>query len=395
VPLDGLTLRGSWGTSFRAPSFSDASALSGVQIQPLNASTGDANNIAACLPGETAPPAGSAAAALGATCAAIAALPGSQTVNGSIFPGGIVVRGGAGGAQLIRGGQALGPEEADNWSIGFQYAPTANFLAGLNIDVTYFHIKIDGLIQGIDPSNVTLRDPNVRFTVIGRDDPNFATWSAQLIRDPRTQVSTDVEANIHYIVDSAVRNVGYVMTDGFDFSVGYEFDLGNWGTPNVGIDGTYFLHRETLNIPGTDPVQAYEGDSLACLYCAPPIPPRFRYRARLGWSSADAAWNVNLFANYTTHHFHQQVRPPNAPPNYSNIVPAHVTVDMSIGYNTGTDAVNDYLDNLDIRLVVNNVMNKYPPFMYKVSSGGSNPAAFDISQSPVGRQATIVLTKTW
>jgi hypothetical protein len=109
----------------------------------------------------------------------------------------------------------------------------------------------------------------------------------------------------------------------------------------------------------------------------------------------DETFSANFFANYTTHYFHNQVTPPNPTPNYSNIVPAHVTIDMSLGYNTGATPANPYLRELDFRFIVSNVMDKMPPFMYKVSSGGSNPAAFDISQSPVGRVWTIVLTKTW
>ena len=69
--------------------------------------------------------------------------------------------------------------------------------------------------------------------------------------------------------------------------------------------------------------------------------------------------------------------------------------DASFGYNTGKDPVNTYLQDVDIRFVVNDIMNRYPPFVRKVTTGGSTQAAFDISQNPVGRTATIVLTKTW
>jgi hypothetical protein len=99
--------------------------------------------------------------------------------------------------------------------------------------------------------------------------------------------------------------------------------------------------------------------------------------------------------NYTNHYFHNQSRPPNPTPNHSNIVPAHVIFDLSLGYNTGQTPANAYLRELDVRFVVNNVMDKMPPFMYKTSFGGSNPAAFDISQSPIGRVWNIILTKTW
>jgi iron complex outermembrane receptor protein len=394
-PIDGLTLRGAWGTSFRAPAFADASSVSGAQIQAVNQLAGAQNVAAVCLAGETTPPAGSSAAALVAfyspnnqTCAGFAAVVGSQ------FPGGLTPRGGAGIASISRGGTLLTPEEAKSYSIGGQYRPMEGFLQGLDVELTYFHVKVDKLLQALDVSADTLRNPALNFQVILPTDPNFASYVAAYVRHPRAEVIT--ESQVRFIVDAAVRNTGFVQTDGFDFNLGYDWDIGNTGVVNAGIAGTYFLHRETQTIAGAASTQAYEGQSSACLFCAPPVPPRLRYRGNLGWSSMDGAWNINAFATYTSHYFATVLPlPPNAPADFNNLIPAHVTVDMSFGYNTGTNAVNDYLDNLDIRLVVNNIMNKYPPFMYKVTTGGSNQAAFDISQSPVGRMVTLVLTKTW
>lgn len=393
-PIEGLTLRGSWGTSFRAPAFSDASSVSGGQVQPLNAAAGASNTIPVCNTGETSPPAGSGAEALvrllspaNPTCA------GFSAATGSLFPGGITLRGGAGLGSLARGGLSLTPEKAKNYSLGFQYQPTAGFLTGLDVELTYFNLKVDHLLQAIDATTATLRDPSLAFTLILPSDPNFTSLVAAYVRHPRAEVIT--ESNVRFIVDAAVRNTGFVKTDGFDFSLGYDYDTGATGTVNAGIDGTYFLHRKTQSVAGTTPVEAYSGDSFACLFCSPPIPPRLRYRIHLGWTSTDSAWNAALFMNYTSHYFHNQATPPNPTPNYSNIVPAYVTLDASVGYNTGKDWANTYLQDIDIRLVVNDLMNKFPPFMYKISTGGSNPAAFDISQNPIGRTVTLVLTKTW
>ena len=103
--------------------------------------------------------------------------------------------------------------------------------------------------------------------------------------------------------------------------------------------------------------------------------------------------------NYQQHFYSNQAFPPANVlanfPNYSDLQPNYITWDLSLGYNTGDKPENDYLRNVDFRFIVNNVFDNRPPFMYKTSSGGSNPAAFDINLSPIGRFMTFVVTKSW
>jgi hypothetical protein len=136
-----------------------------------------------------------------------------------------------------------------------------------------------------------------------------------------------------------------------------------------------------------------------------------RYRGRLGWS--DGPWSVTGFVNYVGHYFNTQNVPPNvnfqctvaggtvaggtlpcAISNYTGIEPSYYTFDFSIGYTTGDLPANDYLKNIGIQFVVQNVMNKPPPFEYQIAAG-STPTAFDVSKSDVGRTFGLVLTKVW
>jgi hypothetical protein len=55
---------------------------------------------------------------------------------------------------------------------------------------------------------------------------------------------------------------------------------------------------------------------------------------------------------------------------------------------------NDYLKNIGIQLIVQNVMNKLPPFEYQIAAG-STPTAFDVTKSDLGRTIGLVLTKVW
>ena len=57
--------------------------------------------------------------------------------------------------------------------------------------------------------------------------------------------------------------------------------------------------------------------------------------------------------------------------------------------------MNNYLKHIGIQLVVQNIMDKHPPFEYRIGTGGGNPTAFDISKSDQGRTFGLILTKTW
>ncbi len=378
-PLEGLVLRGTWGTSFRAPAFSDLSPAT-VQIHGINLLGGvTTNSLAACQTVGGTPVPGSVAAILNPNCTAALQ-----------FPGGLSIRGGAGGSAFLRpGGAAVGPEKAKNLSLGFDFTPT--FLPGLNVNLTYFRLHITDLLQGFDENaGAGLNDPGLAFTYILPSNPNFASYVDQLLRNPVSQAPASIAPNISFIVDGGIRNVGDFNVDGVDFGASYDQDVGNFGIFRAGITGTYFLHRKSTAFPGAATTDVYDLGGFV-------TDPQLRYRAELGWQWQ--GFSSTVFMNYRSHYFHNNVLPPASVlanfPNYSNIVPAFVTFDVSLGYNTGSDAVNDYLDNLDFRFVVNNVADKLPPFMYRVSGNLGNPAAFDISLSPIGRTMTFVITKTW
>src|SRR6266550_3494566 len=72
-----------------------------------------------------------------------------------------------------------------------------------------------------------------------------------------------------------------------------------------------------------------------------------------------------------------------------------VRFDLSAGYDTGDDPANDYLKHIGVQLVVQNIANKVPAFQYRISTGGGNPATFDILKNYGGRTISLILTKTW
>jgi iron complex outermembrane receptor protein len=398
----GLTLIGSWGTSFRAPAFSESSTVAGVTINAVNILGGaNQDNAPTCRAASVAagmPPAASAAAALNPTC---------STTEGLLYPGGIAVGGGAGGAAGIRpSGFKLSPELATNISGGFRFAPM-DFLKGLDLQADYYRVKINNVLASF-PSGTGFDDPVAAPLYILPTDPNFTTYVQNIIHSPLAPANI-VASNIKWISDGAVRNVGWLLRAGVDFNSRYDWDMGDFGFGNLGVSGNYTLTSMAQSAPGATIVDAYHGLNSG---------GHWNYRARLGWTeAADGSWSVTGFMNYHAHIGDTGTEPPacflightacNASglpefaqytqqyPRLTNYQPAFITFDLSIGYKTGERPANDYLKDLGIQLTINDIMDRAPQFQYIISTRGGSPQAFNRSYDPMQRVVTLVVTKVW
>ncbi len=468
APIDDLTIRGTWGTSFRAPVFGELSPLANVAIagqnlpgfadttQPISA--GCANGL---------PPVGSGAWKLMSSLGPGGnGTPGSSVGNacptGNIDLGGLIadirslpgisMNGGSGGSDAIREGggwdgswTGLSPELATNWGIGFDYTPSANFLTGLNIQATYYVIKMTNVLQSFgNPTANSFNDPDLgQFAFLVPTDfannPNlpgaagctsnllpttclpFQNAVQGLLNNPRNTVDPQAKTLIYWINDGGTFNKGYIKLDGIDFSGSYDWDWGDVGAFNVGVTGTYYLHRwenplgiegseqdmfhTTLNAGGVNEVNGVE------------LLPRFRYRARVGWSNGP--WSLTTFMNFQSHFFHTQQAPPNVNGNFC-------------ASNGGLDAcrhrrnvpVRDrrlhqhHSVLLHVRSVprlqhdgracervpaqhrrparrAERVQSESSAYAYRISTGGGNPCTCDILNSLQGRTISLILTKEW
>jgi outer membrane receptor protein involved in Fe transport len=451
----GLTLRGSWGTSFRAPEFSEQSGLVKNAIAGWNSQLFPqaANILVNCgadpqsgagrlinpgpgLTGWTGVY-GNGASGAPAACGANA-----QPVGVSLL--------GAGGTAINAGfrdyvntqGKLLHPETSQNYSFGAEFAPSA-FLKGLDVQATWYSVKINGVLQGFaNPNTGSFNQAGLGFSYIVPTDiaiagvdvagcsnnntpttcPEFESMVQKLLADPRNPVNKAITTSVLWINDGGTFNAGYTKLTGIDFNASYDFDTGDLGAWNVGITGTYYLHRYTANntsdalnpaaaVP-TDDFHTTLGTLGGVAQNGVTGTPQMRYRARLGWSSGP--WSVTGFMDYVSHFYHTQNAPPNvnyqclvtggtvgggslpcAILGYTNLEPSYYTFDLSVGYNTGDAPANEYLKNLQIQLVAQNIMDRHPAFEYRIGTGGGNPAAFDILKSDQGRTLTLIFTKQW
>ena len=121
--------------------------------------------------------------------------------------------------------------------------------------------------------------------------------------------------------------------------------------------------------------------------------------------------------DYAQHFFHTQPAPPNVNnacivtggtvgglptynnpcliSGYTNHQPSYFTFDLSLGYNTGDRPANEYLRNVSIQIVVQNITDRDSPYSYKITTGGGLPCACDVFQSLFGRMISMRLQKTF
>jgi hypothetical protein len=331
----------------------------------------------------------------------------------------------------------LKPELSNNFSAGFDFAPV-NFLRGLDVQMTWYSIKINGSLTNFGaPTTDHFNTPSYSFTFVTPEDLRnsagvqlcpgmnltptscapFEDMVRRALQDPSNTVPIAAASLIYWVNDGGSMNAGWQKATGIDFSASYDWDMGSLGAWNAGVTGTYFIEYKTQTVPGGPVTDIRYNVDLAPVGGIAQLGveslPRLRYRARLGWS--DGPWSVVGFMDYQSHFFHQQAAPPNvnnqclatggtvgggsfpcAISNYTNLEPSYYTFDLSGSYDTGDTPVNDYLKHITIQLVVHNITDKHSPFEYRISTGGGGqPAAFDVLKDIYGRTYQVRIVKTW
>ena len=425
----GATVRGTWGTSFRFANLGEYSTVASDANGDFNFNNQPGPIQILCTGGVPTP--GTAAAALvagGVPCGA--------------FPGGIGWAGGphpelrafttpAGVASTREGGTSLAPETSKNYSIGFELAPQFALLRGLDLQATWYSVKVNGTLLGFTNSTTsTLNQPSDRFHIILPSDLGcpvaananpttcapFEAMAAAALLDRNSPSDISFLSNVFWINDGSTVGTGFLHVEGVDYNASYNIDLGDLGAWNTGITGTYYLHQFQQTAPGT-PVVDFQHQDLAGIGGAPAMTgvettPKMIYRARLGWS--DGPYTATLFMNYISHYFRTWASPPNvnlqctvsggtigggtlpcAIGNYTSIEPSWYTFDLSLGYNTGDLPTDDYLKRINIQLTIQNLMGRHSSFQYGPTTSTRNISAYDILKPNEGRVIGVSLVKTW
>jgi iron complex outermembrane recepter protein len=194
-PVDGLSLRASYGTSFRAPTLSDANPASTATVFQLP----------------------------------------------NFGPFGNVL-------EQVGGNAGVKPETATTWSVGAKVSPPDS---GFNASVDYFNIDYRNVIDTAPVfSPQVFTDPGYApFVILNPTVAQVNALYALPWAPPPIIAATDVDA----IVDARRNNIGRFVLDGLDFSADYQFALGG-GTLQTGFTGTYLFTYKRAFAPGATPV---------------------------------------------------------------------------------------------------------------------------------------------
>ena len=342
-----LTLRGSWGTSFRAPALTDTNPLNfSAALYGLPVANNSGNpNIANVFPGFT-----------------------------SVY-------------LLVGANPNLKPETADTWSVGFDYRP--HWLSGLRASATYYNIAYTNQIVSPNtgeflaspqnaqiyaryltpvhnPANCNANDPSTL-------DPGLAAFIAQ---NPALYKPIIFGAcSVDVIIDGREANAASTFQDGLDLDLNYTFKTG-MGVWNVGGNVTKILDDKQTLVNGV-PQQSV----LDTLY----YPVSLRGRGNVGWASG--SWSANLFVNYVGSYLNNV--PLQGRPNQT--VPAWVTLDASIGFQVPKDAPMKLLRGVRASLSIQNLTDRDPPLVLTSTFQGFDPSNANV----FGRMATLQLTKAF
>lgn len=355
---DWLTMRGSWGTSFRAPGVPDVnpSAISGGFTFPFSSNnSGD-----------------------------------PRIVNDFNFgPGSIFTT----IAYVYGANPDIKPEKATNWSVGGDF--TAPFDRNLKFGATYYNIKYRDRIAG----------PNI-FGILGQVPslyPDYNGYSKFIIpiSNPVGCSNTDTSTldpilqaylgrailyaggitnpcSVHALIDLRNTNLAATEQDGIDMQASYLLPI-HGGAITANVSANKVLHNRQ---------QVAAGGAFTERLGFIGTPVSWRGRGSLG-----AFWhgfNASLFANYTGSYTNDQAVDNTGASVAAVRIAPYTTFDLNIGYSTDFRGRNSFIKGFRASVNVQNVTDKAPRFVF------TNGSVFQGSYSnPFGRTVTVQLSTSF
>ncbi|MDO6841539.1 TonB-dependent receptor [Paraglaciecola chathamensis] len=260
----------------------------------------------------------------------------------------------AGQYNSITGGNTeVNPEESDTFSFGVALSP--EFLPGFTLNIDYFKIEVKDAISSIPETTI--------LQLCG--DTGNAAYCDLINRGPNGNLWVGTSS-----ITATDLNIGYLKTEGVDFDANYEMDLGEGGELRLGFIATLLDSLATQSIPGgdIDECAGYWDRTV----CGQPT-PEWRHNLKATWVSP---WDVNVTA--TWRHM------------------SEVNEYEGVGQEDGPGKIDaqNYLDlsanwqaheNVNLRVGVNNILDRDPPIIVNAPSGSGNGNTFPGFYDALGR----------
>jgi outer membrane receptor protein involved in Fe transport len=350
MPVDGLMVRGTSSTAFRAPSTNDlfqgASANSPSVVDPCNS-----NPTPFCI-ADGVPAAG-------------------------FEPIGDQLSSTRGGSTEIQ------PEEADIFTAGIVYSP--DFVDGLSLTIDYWDIEITDAISTIGEQLILTKCANEgiycdKIVRYGADSPLYGN-------------SSDI--------DDRTTNVGGVNSSGYDFNIRYTTDL-DIGTLTVNVDTTYYDTYDIIQADGSIVENAgayYENGGDGNF-------PEWKSNINLSLRSDDwsAGWSIRYIGEVEELWANESVADIAASDN--GLFPAFKTqaVTNASGEITSYDLYRDvdsqiihdarftyFMDNMTATIGLNNVFDEEPPYAATGFNDNTDPRTYNTT----GRHVYVTVGMTF
>lgn len=235
-PVDGLSLRGSYGTSFRAPGL--------AEIDPNSSGAGIRTS--------------------------------SITVPGNNLP--LTM------ALLAAGNPDLKPETATTWSLGVDVTPSS--VPGLRLSATYFDVTYKGQVLDVYTIIPQVVAEPENFSDIVYLNDGSTHWQDGVDWLTGTQYFTPGSINVDLldgIIDARKANLGKTLASGLDLEAAYSFYSGD-NDFSIAANATLYFNYENSTGAGslTDRRGTYG------------YPQDFRARAMFGWDRGPISTRVTL-----------------------------------------------------------------------------------------------------
>ncbi len=363
APVQDLRLRGSYDKAIRAPSIIE---LYNPQLVGLIQSGNDP-----CAPPVTYSQ--TQCAHLGVSAAQYAASVAGHAVNG-VNPIPQCVAGQC--SQLQGGNTNLKPEQAETYTVGINFSPSA--LPKLTASLDYWHIAISDEVNVLPFSDILTGCANTGNPVL----------CSAVVRAPQTGgLQGSNLATKGYIVQTNV-NLSDALASGIDAQLAYRQDLpAGFGNLQFEMNGVWLQHMISTPVPGGG---SYDCAGLFGATCQT-VNPRWHHIFRTTWNtpwdvSGTLTWRYMSGVKQDADTGNPLLKNPNYDYDaYNASIPSYSYLDMEVTWSP--------TKILTIRAGANNVLDKDPPLLVSqaglIAGGAANTSdAYDI----FGRQLFVAFT---
>ncbi|PQA87172.1 TonB-dependent receptor [Hyphococcus luteus] len=331
-PFEGLSVRGTWGTAFRAPRLEQLrdilqAAILGVYVDPETPMT---EQVALVLSG--------------------------QTSN-------------------------LKPEQAETWTVGMDFSPT--WLDGFNFRGTYFDIAYTGRI-GIPSSRLNASFQFTDFTGIPVENLSVADVQGYVNSADRfinyadyfPSLGSLVIEDVEVILDRRPQNLSSADVAGFDLEASYDFSS-SVGDVAVFVNSTILTAYEQRVSPSTpldDTLDTFAN------------PLDFRLKGGVQWRTNPVT--AAVYINYADDYLDDEALDGGVK------VGSWTTMDASVRVSLGEMMKSNFANETYLTLSASNIFDKAPPMIG--GRPPLSGVIYDRANAdPSGRRIGLLLTKRW